>query len=184
MANPVDLSKPEFEQVIERLDKELHNLRSGRANASMVEDLPVEAYNSTMALKSIASISSPDAKTIQIEAWDNNLVKDIEKAIISSNIGLNPNTAGTIIRLVMPPLTEENRKNMVKIVHQKAEQARIGVRKVRESVRESVAGDFEASRISEDEKFRLHDQLDKLVSDYNKKIETMADDKEKDVMTI
>jgi ribosome recycling factor len=184
MASQIDLAKPEFEQSLSHFEKELSNIRSGRANASMVEQIPVEAYGSTMEMKGVASISVPDARTIQIEPWDKGLVKDIEKALQASGLGLNPVTAGIVIRLMMPPLTEENRKNIVKIVHQKSEQARISIRQVREQIRENIGADFEAKRISEDDKFRLHDQLDKMVAEYNKRVEEMSEEKEKEVMTI
>ena len=155
MSNFLDQAKYDFGQALQHLEKELHALRAGRANASMVENLAVEAYGSTMEMKGLASITIPDAKTIQIEPWDKNVVKDIEKAIQGSGLGLNPNIAGTIIRLVMPPLTEENRKNLVKVINQKAEHARITIRTVRESIRESIAADEKAKRLSDDEKFRL-----------------------------
>jgi ribosome recycling factor len=184
MANLIDDAKSEFEQTLEHLKKELMNIRSGRANASMVEDLPVEAYGSPMTLKGVASITVPDAKTIQIEPWDKNLVKDVEKAIQSSSLGLNPNTAGTVIRLVMPPMTEENRKNLVKIVNQKAELARIAIRTVRESVRDRIAAQEKAKEIGEDEKFRLQETLDKTVADLNAKVQESAEDKEREIMTI
>ncbi len=184
MATFIDTAKQEFENVFDHLSKELHNLRSGRAQASMVEGLQVEAYGSMMELKGVASISIPDAKTIQIEPWDKNVVKDIEKAIQASGLGLNPNIAGTVIRLIMPPMTEENRKNVVKLVHQKAEQARIGIRNVRENVREEIGAEEKAKTISEDEKFRFQEQLEKLVGDYNAKIEHAAEEKEQEIMTI
>lgn len=184
MANPIEQAKPDFEQVLEHLSKELHNLRSGRANSSMVEDLQVEAYGSMMELKGLASITVPDAKTIQIEPWDKNVVKDIEKAIQASSLGLNPNISGTLIRLIMPAMTEENRKNLVKVVSQKAEQARISVRSVREAIREKINADEKAKVIGEDEKFRLQEQLEKVVNEYNGKIEKMASDKEQEIMTI
>ena len=139
MSHLIDHAKQEFEQVIEHLNKELQNVRSGRANASILDGLLVEAYGSMMELKGLASVSVPDAKTIQIEPWDKNVVKDIEKAIQASSLGLNPNITGTTIRLIMPPMTEENRKSLVKIVGQKAEQARIGLRNVRENIREQIS---------------------------------------------
>jgi ribosome recycling factor len=184
MANHVDDAKPQFAQVIEHLEKELHNLRSGRANASMVEDLPVEVYGSMMELKGVASISVPDAKTIQIEPWDKNNVKDIEKAIQASSLGLNPNVSGTTIRLVMPPMTEENRKALVKVLGQKAEQARISLRNVREEVREQISSDEKEKMIGEDEKFRMFEQLDKVVADYNAQVERISNEKEEEIMTI
>jgi ribosome recycling factor len=184
MATILDQAKPQFSQVIEHLEKELHNLRSGRANASMVEDLPVEAYGSTMELKGLASISVPDAKTIQIEPWDKAVVKDIEKAIMASSLGLTPNVAGTTIRLNMPPMTEENRHALVKVVGQKSEQARISVRNVREEIREKITADEKANAIAEDEKFRLFEQLDKAVGEHNAQIEKIAKEKEEEIMTI
>lgn len=184
MPNVIDRAKPEFDQLMEHLQKELHNLRTGRANASLVEDLQVEAYGSMMELKGLAAISIPNANTIQIEPWDKTVVKNIETAIQASNLGLNPNTAGTVIRLILPPMTEENRKNMVKVIHQKAEQTRIGVRTIRESIREKIAQDEKAKAIGEDEKFRLQEQLDKIVTEYNAKIQVTAEEKEREIMTI
>lgn len=184
MANPIDAARPEFDQVIEHLKKELQNVRSGRAHASMVEDLPVEAYGSAMTLKGVASITVPDAKTIQIEPWDKNLVKDVEKAIQSSSLGLNPNTAGTVIRLVMPPMTEENRKKLVKVVGQKAELTRISLRTIRESTRDDIAKEETAKLIGEDERFRLQESLDKVVAELNAQIEAIAKEKEEEIMKI
>lgn len=184
MATPIDFAKPQFQQVIEHFDKELSNMRSGRASASIVEDLKVEAYGSMMELKGLASLSVPDAKTIQIEPWDKNVVKDIEKALIAASLGMAPNVVGTIVRLVMPPMTEQNRKEMVKVVNQKGEQARIGIRNVREEVRDAISKQEEDKLISEDEKFRLFEQLDVVVKEMNQKIETLAKEKEEEVMTI
>lgn len=175
---------PALENVITHLEKELQNLRGGRANSALVEDIRVEAYGSMMELKGVASISVPDAKTIQIEPWDKGVVKDIEKALIAANIGMTPNVAGTVIRLVVPQMTEENRRDTVKVIHQKGEQARIGVRNVREETRATIAKEEEAKEISEDEKFRLFGELDNLVKEYNAKIEAIVAEKEAGVMTI
>lgn len=184
MPNYSENSKPEFNKVIERLDNELKNIRTGRANAALVEDVRVEAYGSTMELKGVAAISVPDARTIQIEPWDKGLVKEVEKALLGANLGVTPNVAGTVIRLNMPQMTEETRRDTVKAVQQKGEQSRIAVRNVREDVRQSITKDEEAKVINEDEKFRQFESLDKLVKEYNDKIEKMIDDKEQEVMTI
>ena len=184
MATPIDLARPQFEQVIEHLDKELKNIRTGRANASIVEDLKVEAYGSMMELKGLAAISIPDAKTIQIEPWDKNVTKDIEKALIASSIGMTPNVAGSVIRLVMPPMTEENRRDMTKIVSQKGEQARISIRNIREEIRDGITKQEAAKTISEDEKFRFFDELESKVKEYNAKVEQLVKDKEQEVMTV
>lgn len=184
MATPIDFAKPQFQLVIEHFEKELKNMRSGRASAAMVEDVKVEAYGSMMELKGVASISIPDAKTIQIEPWDKNVIKDIEKALVNASLGMQPNVVGTIIRMVMPPMTEQNRKEMVKVLNQKGEQARISIRNVREESRDAISKQEEAKAISEDEKFRLFEQLDAVVKDMNAKIEAMVKEKEEELMTI
>jgi ribosome recycling factor len=184
MPNPIELAKPDFENVLVHLEKELHNIRGGRANASLVEHIKVEAYGSMMDIKGLASISIPDAKTIQIEPWDKAVVKDIERALSAANLGMSPSVAGTVIRLNMPQMTEENRRDTVKVVHQKGEHARIGIRNVRESVREAILKSEKDKVISEDERFRLLDLLDKEVGEYNKKIDEAVKEKEEEVMTI
>lgn len=184
MPNRAESAKPEFQKVIEHLEKELKNIRSGRANAALVEDVRVEVYGSMMELKGVAAISVPDAKTIQIEPWDKSVVKDVEKALIAANLGLNPNVAGTIIRLNMPPMNEERRLETVKIVHQKGEQSRVSIRAVRETVREAIAKDEKDKTISEDEKFRQQEQLDKLTKEMNDEIESLIKSKEEEVMTV
>lgn len=184
MPNPIDLAKPDFENVLEHLEKELKNIRSGRANAAMIEHVKVEAYGSMMDVKGVASISVPDAKTIQIEPWDKGVTKDLEKALIAANLGMMPTVAGSVIRLSMPPMTEENRKDQVKVVHQRGEQARIGIRNVREQVRDSIQKQEKDKVIGEDERFRLMDLLEKEVSDFNKKIDALIKEKEEEVMTI
>lgn len=184
MPNPIEQAKPDFQNVLDHLEKELRNIRSGRANAAIVEDLKVDAYGSMMELKGLASISVPDAKTIQIEPWDKNVVKEIEKALIAANLGMSPNVQGTIIRLVMPPMNEENRRDTVKAVHQKGEQARIGIRGVREAVRDAVMKSEKEKLIGEDERFRLLEELDKMTAQFNAKIDEIVKEKEEEVMTI
>lgn len=184
MPNPIELAKPDFENVILHLEKELNNIRGGRANAAIVDHVKVEAYGSVMDVKSLASISVPDAKTIQIEPWDKGVVKDLEKALLAANLGMTPTVAGTVIRLNMPPMTEENRKDHVKLVHQKGEQARIGIRSVREQVREQILKQEKDKIIGEDERFRLLDILEKEVGEANKKIDTAVKEKEEEVMTL
>lgn len=159
-------------------------MRTGRASAALVEGIRFEAYGSSADLKSNASVTIPDNKTIQIEPWDKSLVKDIEKALIDANLGMMPNVAGTVIRLVMPPMNEENRKNMVKLVNQRAEQAKIAIRNIRETVKTAIQNNEKAKTISEDEKRRQLEALDKAVAEWNAKLETIAEEKEKEIMTV
>jgi ribosome recycling factor len=184
MSQYLQTAQQEFDTALDYLAKELKNLRTNRATAGLVEDIRVQAYDSNMDLKSVASITTPDARTIQIEPWDKNLVKEIEKAIVASGLGITPKIAGLVIHLNLPPMTEENRKELVKIIGQKAEHARIGVRNIREQVRSDVMHDEKAKVVTEDERFSLLEQLDKEVAKTNEKIQALADEKEKDVMAI
>ncbi len=182
--NRIDEHKGEFQSVLEHFQKDLSSLRTGRASAALVENVRIEVYGQMMDLKSMANISTPDAKTVQIEPWDKGIVKDIEKAIVESSLGMAPNVAGTVIRLVMPPMSEENRKNMAKVLHQKEEQAKISVRNVREKIKTAIQNDEKAKVIAEDEKRRLLEQLDKVVAEWNGKIEAVTTEKEKEIMTV
>ncbi|MCK9361524.1 ribosome recycling factor [Patescibacteria group bacterium] len=182
--NRIDEHKGEFQAVIDHFHKELSGLRTGRASAALVENIRVEAYGQTMDLKSMANISTPDAKTVQIEPWDKGVVKDIEKALVDASLGMQPNVAGSTIRLAMPPMTEENRKNMAKVLHQKEEQAKIGMRNVREKIKTAIQNDEKEKVIAEDEKRRQLEQLDKVVAEWNGKVETITTEKEKEIMTV
>ncbi len=184
MPNRIDERKAEFQAAVDHFQQELKGMRTGRANAALVEGIRVEAYGQSMDLKSNASVTIPDNKTIQIEPWDKAIVKDIEKALIDANLGMMPNVAGTVIRLVMPPMNEENRKNMVKLVSQRTEQAKIAIRNIRESVKTAIQNDEKAKTISEDDKRRQLEALDKAVAELNGKIDAIAADKEKEIMTV
>ncbi len=184
MSNHIDQNRAEFEHAIEFFKKDLTTLRTGRASAALVEDIRVEAYGQSMDLKSVASITTPDAKTIQIEPWDKGVVKDIEKALIEASLGMAPNVAGTVIRLILPPMTEETRRNLVKVLGQKLENARISIRNIRETVKTRIADDEKNKRISEDEKRRELERLDKVVSEWNGKVEAIAKEKEQEILTV
>lgn len=184
MSSHLDTHRPEFARVIEHFQRELASLRTGRANAQLVESIRIEAYGQLMDLKGVASITTPDAKTLQIEPWDKSVVKDIEKALIDASLGMQPNVAGTVIRLVMPPMTEEGRKNLVKLLRGKTEDARIGVRNVREKVKSLIVEDEKAKAISEDDRRRFLEQLDKTVAEQNEKIESIAKEKEEEIMKV
>ena len=176
--------KPEFEQVVLHYANELGALRSGRANPALVERVMVEAYGSTMPLKGVASVSVPDAKTLAIDPWDAGLVKDIERALVLADLGITPTVQGKTIRLVMPMMTEERRKQLVKVVKEKAEEARVAARAVREKIRDTVLGMEKNKEIAEDERYRLQDELDKMTKQFNEEIEKLAMEKEQEIMTV
>ena len=136
--DPIAKHQAEFDKAIDFLKTDIAALRTGRANPTVVENIMVEAYGSAMQLVGVASISTPDARTIQIEPWDKTLTKAVEKAIIDSKLGFNPSVAGTVIRIVIPPMTEETRKNLVKVLGEKLENARKSIRAVRDEIRNEV----------------------------------------------
>ena len=184
MKSVIDENRSEFEMALEFFKAELSGLRTGRANAAVLEDLPVEAYGSTMTVKGVGSILVPDAKTILVEPWDKSLLKEIEKAIRQAPIGLNPVVDGNRVRVTLPSLTEEGRKELVKIVGKKAEEARISIRNIREDVKEKIAAMEKANEVTEDERFRLQETLETQVKGWNEKIANLAEEKEQEIMTI
>ena len=176
--------KPAFESAIDHLQKELSSLRTGRATPALVEDIPVSAYDSTMEIKGLASLTVQDAKTLVIDPWDKALLPSIEKGIRDAGIGLSPVVDGEIIRIMVPPMTEENRKQMVKVAKEKLEDARIRVRGVREGLRETIQKQEKEKEISEDEKFKLLDELDKLTKEFTDQVGQIGAQKEEEIMTV
>ncbi len=185
MSTHLEAHKAEFQAAIDHFYKELQGLRTGRASVSIVEDLRVEAYDGqTMDLKSVASLTTPDAKTIQIEPWDKSIIKHIEKALVDASLGMMPNTAGTVIRMVLPPMTEDGRKHLVKILHQKEEIARVGMRNLRDKIKTAVTNDEKNKLMSEDDKRRQLEQLEKTVGEWNAKIQNITQEKETEILTV
>lgn len=176
--------KPKFDKVIDHLKKELSSLRTGRANPAILDTVKVEAYGSAMDMKSVGSIGVPDAQTLVVEPWDTSIIKDIEKGIIAANIGVTPVVDGVRIRIALPKLTEENRKELVKVAGRKVEEAKVALRGVREELRTAVIEAERDGGISEDQRFRAQDELEKLVKGYTEQIDALAKEKEKDIMTI
>lgn len=176
--------KPELDKVLEHYKNELSKLRTGRASTSLVEDLEAECYGQLMPLKQLATISVPEPRSIMIQPWDKGVLSIIEKAILNSGLNLNPIVDGTSVRIQLPQMTEENRKNLVKVLKEKMEEARISIRRWRESAWEEIQDGFKKGEIREDDKFRGKDDLQKVIDEYNKKIEESGEKKEQEIMTI
>lgn len=176
--------KEDFIKAVDFLKQDIVGLRTGRASTAMVENIVVEAYGIRQALKAVASIMIHDPKTIAIEPWDKGIMPAVEKAVRDSGVGINPVNDGRVIRLPLPDLTAERRQELTKVLHQKLENARVSVRKAREAVKELIIAEEKEKNISEDEKFRLLDELEKMVKDYNEQIKVVGDKKETEINAI
>ena len=184
MEETIQKIKPNLEKSVEKLKQELAGLRIGRATGALVESLIVDYYGTKSPLKQMAAISVPDSRTIVIEPWNHDHLVNIEKAINNSDLGLNPNNDGKVIRLIIPPLTEERRQELVKILHQKTEEARISIRNLREDVWEEIQNLEKNGKISEDDKFQGKDDLQELINEYNEKVKKISEEKEKEIKTV
>lgn len=181
----------ELNQYEEKMKKSLANLedeyvaiRAGRANPRILDRIQVDYYGTPSPLQSVANISVPEARMIQIQPWDASLIKDIEKAILSSDLGLTPANDGKVIRLVFPELTEERRKELVKDVKKKGEEAKVAIRNIRRDANDMVKKESKANEISEDEQKQMEDKIQKLTDQYVAKIDSAIDAKSNEVMTV
>lgn len=172
-----------FEQGVKKALDHLHHefskLQTGRANAALIENIAVEAYGQRMELKGVASISVQDARSIVIQPWDKSVLSDIEKAIQIANIGVNPVNDGIVVRLNFPPMTEERRKQITKVVSQLAEAGKISIRQERQKANDEIK-----TIADENEKERAQKDLQKITDDANKKVEESAKKKEAEIMTV
>lgn len=177
-------SKKDFAAVVDFLKGDITQLRTGRATTAMLDAITVEAYGSRQPLKVVGTIVVADPKTLTIEPWDKGMLAAIEKGVRDSGLGINPVNDGRLIRLNLPELTSERRQELVKVLHQKLEHAKVSVRKVREDVRAKIAGEEKDKSISEDDKFRLQEDLEKLVKGYNEEIQKIGEAKEEEITSI
>ena len=174
----------DFEKVIEHFQKELGQIRTGRASSALVENLLVDYYGSKSPIKQVASITIPEPRTITISPWDKGSLVGIESAIRESQLGLAPVNDGQVVRINIPPLTEERRKEMVKMLNQKSEEARVGIRRTREEIWDEIQEMEKSGQIGEDDKFSGKDSLQEVVDGYNGKIEEIRKKKEEEIMTV
>lgn len=176
-------AKQTMNKAIEYFEKELQKVRAGKANPAMLDGLKIMYYGNETPLSQVANISTPDAKTITIQPWEKNTIEPIEKAILAANLGFNPQNDGTIIRIPVPPLTEERRKDLVKKVKELAEEAKIAIRATRKNANDE-SKHLEKNGIPEDEIKKLTAEIQKNTDDSIKKIDHIAEIKEADIMKI
>ncbi|MGA8534310.1 MAG: ribosome recycling factor [Candidatus Tumulicola sp.] len=185
------MSDPYFKDVESRMTKcveatrsDFATIRTGRATPALLDRLLVEAYGQAVPLKQVAGVSTPDTRTLVITAWDKGVVGEIRKAIEKSDLGLTPNIDGTAIRLIVPPLNEERRKDLAKVVKKKAEDGKIAVRNVRHRAHDEIKTQLKNSEITEDDNKRMQDTLQKLTDRYVKEIDALVSAKEKEIMEV
>ena len=175
--------KKDFDSALEMAKTEAASIRTGRANPSMVEDIQVDYMNGRSRIKELATISAPEPRVIVIQPWDPTAVLLIEKAIRESSLGLNPANDGHVIRLNVPSLSEERRKEFIKILNQRMEEIRIRIRQTREDILKKVQTAVKEKTAREDEAFKAKDELQKIMDDINKKIDEMTKKKEQELMS-
>jgi ribosome recycling factor len=171
-------------KTIENLKEEYATIRAGRANPHLLDRLRVDYYGQLSSLQAVANISVPEARVIQIQPWESKMIKEIEKVIMASDLGLTPNNDGKVIRLIFPELTEERRKELVKDVKKRAENTKIAIRNIRRDANDSFKKMEKASEISEDEQKLLENESQELTDSFISEIEAVMEEKSKEILTV
>jgi ribosome recycling factor len=176
--------KGQMDKAVESLQGNLQKVRTGRANVSMLDSIRVNYYGTPTPLNQVSAISCPDARSFMIAPWETPMLKEIESAIVKSDVGMTPQNDGKVIRLKLPDLTEERRKDIVKSIKKTVEDARVAIRMARRDANEDTKKMLKDKAISEDQETRFSDEIQKLTDEYIKKVDKLAADKEKEIMTV
>jgi len=178
-----EMAQERMEKTIEHLDNELLRIRAGKANVHILDGVLVDYYGSPTPLNQVSNISTPDAKTIMIQPWEKTMIDPIEKALMNSNVGITPVNNGEVIRLIIPQLTEERRRDLVKQVKNEGENARVSIRNSRRDANDELK-QMKKDGLSEDEEKEAEDRIQKLTDEFTEKVEKIVSAKEEDIMTI
>lgn len=173
-----------MDKALKVLDHELKGLRTGRASVNLLDSVTVEAYGDRMPLSQVASLTTPDARTINVQVWDKSMVSSVEKAITVANLGLTPSSDGQLIRLPIPALTEERRKELAKLAHKYGEDTKISLRNIRRDGNEELKKMEKDNIIAKDEQHSLAEQVQKLTDEYSSKVDSAIKQKEQEIMTV
>lgn len=180
----LDESESKMKKAVEALKKEYATIRAGRANPALLDNIQVDYYGASTPLNQLSSISAPEARLLLIQPWDKSAIKDIEKAILKSDLDLNPNSDGNVIRISIPQLTEERRKELVKFTKKKAEEFRVVIRNIRRDANEEIKKLQKEGEISEDEMHRVQNEIQDLTDKYIEKINDVFKNKEEEIMEV
>ncbi len=177
-------ARERMDKTLDSLKADFGGLRAGRAHVSLLDGIMVEAYGSMTPLSQVGTISVPDARTLSVSVWDRGLAKAVEKAIMESDLGLNPASDGQLIRIPIPPLSEERRKELLKVAGKYAENNKVAIRNIRRDALDDVKKLKKDNAVSEDDEKRFENEIQKLTDDSIKKIDEMMSQKEKDIMQV
>ncbi len=177
-------AEEKMKKTISVLKSDLSTLRAGRANPTMLDRIKVDYYGSPCPLSQVANISAPEPRVLVISPWEKSLIKEIEKAILVSDLGINPSNDGSVIRLVVPELTEETRKNLVKVVKKTGEEAKVALRSIRREANDKIKALKKDGDITEDELKNSEDKVQKIIDTYVKEVDSLITAKEKEIMSI
>ena len=173
-----------MENAMSHFEKELASIRTSRASTSMLDNILVDAYNSKTPISQLANINVPDSSTLTIQVWDNSLIKNIETAIIESNLGINPQTDGNIIRLPIPKLSEERRNELAKVVSQYAENSKIAIRNIRREIMDNIKKDEKDKNISQDTSKKMMNETQKITDEFIDKIDKLTSIKKEEILKV
>jgi ribosome recycling factor len=169
-------------KVIEALKKELKRVRTGRASLSLLDGIKVDYYGTLTALNQLATLAAPESRLITIQPWDTTVIKEIEKAVLKSDLGLTPSSDGKIVRIAIPPLTEQRRKELVKVVHKISEEYKVSVRNLRRDANELIKDIKKDGKISEDDAFKSQEKIQKITDEHIKLVDECYKEKEKEIL--
>jgi ribosome recycling factor len=175
-------SKDNMGKVIEALKKELKRVRTGRASLSLLDGIKVDYYGTLTPLNQLATLAAPESRLITIQPWDTTVIKEIEKAVLKSDLGLTPSSDGKIVRIAIPPLTEQRRKELVKVVHKISEEYKVSVRNLRRDANELIKDIKKEGKISEDDAFKSQEKIQKITDEHIKLVDECYKEKEKEIL--
>lgn len=173
-----------MDKTIETLKRELGSLRTGRASLGLLDGIMVDYYGTPTPINQVAALSVPDSRTITIQPWEKGMIQAVDKAIQKSDLGINPNNDGSLIRLMIPMLSQERRKDLVKVAHKRAEDSKIAIRNIRRDANDDLKAMEKDKKISEDDHKRAHDEIQKITDKYIKKVDDTLAAKEKEIMEV
>ncbi len=180
----IEMAKDKMKKTISVLQSDLGTLRAGRANASVLDRITVDYYGTPTPINQVGNISSPEPRLLVISLWDSKMIPEVEKAIQKSDIGINPSNDGKVIRLIFPELTEERRKELVKVVRKKGEESKVAIRSIRRDANEQIKKLKKDNEITEDDQKDLEEKAQKATDDAIKEVDKIITDKEKEIMSV